>query len=187
MEEVWKTINGFEKYQISNFGRVKGVKGQIMKGRKSGAGYLVVALRATEGSKNRYIHRVVAEHFIPNPNNLTDVNHIDEDKENNHISNLEWLSHLDNCRHGTRQKRISELTKKQFASLSEEDKEIWRNKGARKSIPVIATSIDGSTTLRFKSINEANRNGFVLSSVQRCIKNKKPYKGFTWTKEIKNG
>lgn len=66
----------------------------------SNSGYLFVSVKGPAGStKSLYIHRLVAQHFIPNPLNLAEVNHLDGDKLNNHISNLEWCSREDNVRH----------------------------------------------------------------------------------------
>jgi len=108
--EEWKDVSGYEGfYQISNFGRVKSlprvvyqktnnnkpysVKGGILKAGKNIWGYKQASF-VIEGSKvyKPTIHRLVATNFIPNPNNLPDINHIDEDKSNNHYSNLEWCT-----------------------------------------------------------------------------------------------
>jgi hypothetical protein len=56
-------------------------------------------------STNHKVHRLVAQAFIPNPNNLSDVNHKDENRKNNNVENLEWMSHVDNCNYGTRNER----------------------------------------------------------------------------------
>ena len=120
--EKWKDINGFEdSYQISSFGRVRTKdrylrasygssqfrKGKVLKGVKMPNGYLVVGLWKDNKSRNRYIHRLVAEHFLPNENNSAEVNHIDEDRTNNNVSNLEWCSHKYNINYGTTKERIS--------------------------------------------------------------------------------
>ena len=65
----------------------------------NGIGYLQVKIEVDRQSKRYYVHRLVAETFIPNPNNYPDVNHIDGDKSNNDISNLEWCSRKDNIKH----------------------------------------------------------------------------------------
>lgn len=121
--EIWKDIKGYEgSYQISNYGRVRSLcrsgvdgrnlKGAIMHGTDNGNGYLSVMLTKERRGKRFYIHRLVAEHFILNPDNLSDVNHINEfEKWNNTVSNLEWMSHLDNMNYGTRKERVSQLYK----------------------------------------------------------------------------
>lgn len=104
MEEVWKDIVGFEgKYQVSNLGRVKSFAlgfPKILKGKVQKNGYLLYNLSV---SKNNIVykkgHRLVAEYFIPNPDNKPYVNHIDGDKTNNHIDNLEWCTPAENNRH----------------------------------------------------------------------------------------
>lgn len=109
--EVWQDAVGTNgRYQVSNIGRVRSVSCQIM--RRSGRPYTVAGktlsqhpdkkgyLRLpTRGQGTFKVHRMVAETFIPNPLNLPEVNHIDGDKQNNHVKNLEWINHADNCRH----------------------------------------------------------------------------------------
>lgn len=103
MKEYWKDIKGYEGlYQISNLGRVKSFySGKILKGIKATNGYLNVRLYKNGTPHGLSIHRLVAQAFIPNPENKPEVNHIDEDKTNNKISNLEWNTRLENMRHGS--------------------------------------------------------------------------------------
>lgn len=109
MNEVWKDIKGFENYyQISNTGKVKSlerkvpskikgtfqiIKEKIRKTTTTTAGYEYVVLSKDNIHKTLLIHRLVAEHFIPNPNNLQCVNHKDENKLNNNVDNLEWCDY----------------------------------------------------------------------------------------------
>ena len=92
--EQWRDIEGFDGlYQVSNQGRVKSLKygkEKILKGVKSCNGYLTVGLCKDGKEVRKYIHRLVAEAFLPNPQNLPQVNHKDEDKTNNCVENLEW-------------------------------------------------------------------------------------------------
>lgn len=100
MEEVYKQIED-TKYSVSNFGNVRNDKsGRILKQVTNNCGYKCVCLYLPK-LKYCSVHRLVAKAFIPNPDNLSDVNHIDEDKTNNHVSNLEWLSHKDNLNYGS--------------------------------------------------------------------------------------
>ncbi|WAX14850.1 DNA endonuclease [Enterococcus phage EF36P1] len=109
MEEVWKDVAGYEGlYQVSNLGRVKrATTGKVLKGYKNTTEYLGVNLCKNGKHKTHKIHRLVAQAFIPNPENKPQVNHIDEDKTNNMASNLEWMTAKENSNHGTRNERIS--------------------------------------------------------------------------------
>jgi len=78
--------------------------------------YLKVSLFIDGKRISENVHRLIAETFIPNPNNLPQVNHIDENKLNNNVNNLEWVSACENANHATRNKRISETNKKLFAN-----------------------------------------------------------------------
>lgn len=108
-EEIWIDIDGYEEvYQVSNFGRIKSLsrmifngkgyylsKEKILKGSKNEKGYLQVELLG----KPMLIHRIVATMFIDNPYNKPQVNHIDGDKTNNHVLNLEWCDNSENQIH----------------------------------------------------------------------------------------
>lgn len=101
--EVWKKIEGFSGYYISNIGRVRSIKRgkeKILKAKINKYGYYEVALQTDDyKQKMKRVNRLVAEAFIPNPSNLSEVNHKDENKLNNNVDNLEWLSHGDNSRY----------------------------------------------------------------------------------------
>lgn len=120
MEEQWKDIAGYEgRYRISSLGRVYSVPRVVMRkhkgklvaqpwkggvlvwteGRARKNIYIILPLRKEGKSKSFYIHRLVAETFLPNPDNLREVNHKDLDKSNNHVDNLEWVSSATNKRH----------------------------------------------------------------------------------------
>jgi hypothetical protein len=113
IKEIYKDITGFEGfYQISNFGNVRsldrtvqtkqGVKhfpGRQIKTSKHMRGYRNVALHKIGSVTMRTVHRLVAETFIPNPNNLSQINHRNFDKTDNRVTNLEWMSPRENSLH----------------------------------------------------------------------------------------
>ncbi len=105
--EEWRTIKDFPNYQVSSLGRIKNIKtNRLLKPFKNKtSGYYYINVVNSRGRKCYRVHRLVAKHFINNELNLSDVNHIDENKANNSINNLEWVSHIDNIQHGTGIKR----------------------------------------------------------------------------------
>lgn len=111
---MWKDIEGYEGlYQVSTLGRVKNSRtGRVLKVGKIGNGYLIVNLYKDGKRTNYKVHRLVAQAFIPNPQNKPQVNHIDEDKENNYVENLEWSTAKENNNHGTRTLRMSKTKSK---------------------------------------------------------------------------
>ncbi|ADI23905.1 HNH endonuclease family protein [Enterococcus phage EFRM31] len=115
MIEEWKDIKGYEGlYQVSNLGRVKSLKfgkERILKTGVDRYGYISVNLYKNNKRKLCKVHRLVAQAFIPNHENKPQVNHIDEDKTNNMVSNLEWVTAKENVNHGTRNDRVSKAVK----------------------------------------------------------------------------
>lgn len=105
-QEIWKDVKGYEgKYQVSNMGRVKsflGDKPSILIPQKQNAGYLYVLLYNNGFPECKLVHRLVCEAFLPNPDNLPQVNHKDENKLNNVLSNLHYCSAAFNCNYGSK-------------------------------------------------------------------------------------
>lgn len=172
LNEIWKDITGYEeRYQISNFGRVRSLdridaenhfrKGQIMKqkmtkGPGRGAGYMRVGLRNGKKQKEYLVHRLVATVFIPNPYKLPQINHKDGCRSNNFVwinddgsvdfekSNLEWCDAQYNLSYGDRGKKVSKaLTGR---------KNTWGNK------PVLCYTKDGSLICRYDSVAAASKS-----------------------------
>lgn len=127
-KEIWKDIEGYEGYyQASSFGNIRSIdrevpyirygislkkkmKGKVLSPAIKNSGYFKLALSSYNNLKHSCVHRLVAETFIPNPKKLKCVNHIDGDKLNNNIENLEWISHTDNNIHAfkTGLKKVNE-------------------------------------------------------------------------------
>ena len=103
--EEWRDIKGYEgKYKISSYGKVKSLKykdEKLLRPSYDKDGYKQVILYNNGKGKKWFIHRLVAIHFLPNPNNLPQVNHKDEDKANNAVENLEWCTCKYNINYGT--------------------------------------------------------------------------------------
>lgn len=172
--EIWKTavVNGekYENYQVSNYGRVMSLnyrgtgRSEVLIPGEDKYGYLRVVLYKNGKTKTFKVHRLVAEAFIPNLLNLPQVNHRDENKLNNHVENLEWCDHKENCNHGTRNKRVAE-----------------KNTNGKRSKPVLQLTKTGELVKVWPSTNEAGRNGFDQGTVAKCCRGeKKQYKGYIW-------
>ena len=99
MEEEYKKIDGYDNYEVSNFGNVRNTNtGRILKNHKNIHGYYIVDLHKEGTRKTLTIHRLIGLHFIPNPDNLREIDHIDRNRTNNSISNLRWISNSNNLR-----------------------------------------------------------------------------------------
>lgn len=114
MEEIWKDIKGFEGlYQVSNMGRVKSLNynrkniQKILNPYLNKCGYYQVTFSENNHRTLHRVNRLVAQAFISNDDNKTQVNHIDEDKKNNIVSNLEWVTPKENINHGSRTERMA--------------------------------------------------------------------------------
>lgn len=112
MDIIETKIKGFEKYTINIFGEIKNIKtGRILKNTKNSDGYYKTALSQNGVMKYFKIHRLIAQHFLPNPGNKPIVDHKDNDKKNNSIDNLRWSSNQENCRNTVKQKNTSSIYK----------------------------------------------------------------------------
>lgn len=146
MEEIWRDIKGYEGlYQVSSFGRVRSLDrldganrrltGKILKCGTDKDGYLQVTLCKDSTKSTKKIHRLVAQAFVSNSENKPEINHIDEDKANNRVNNLEWSTRKENNNHGTHNERSSRT----------------------QSIPIISTNLKTGECREFYGTNECGR------------------------------
>ena len=147
MEEIWRPINGYQGlYGVSDQGRVRSLKfgkERILKPRRTPQGYLLVCLCKNGEIKQCLVHRLVSQTFIPNPDNLPQVNHKDENKENNSVQNLEWCDGKYNINYGTRTQRISK--------------------------PVLQFTKDGEFVKEWRSSSEIEMNlGYSKCNISKC-------------------
>lgn len=160
--EIFKEIKDFPGYYISNFGRLYSCKKEkFLSPCDDKHGYLMLHLWKNNKQYVRKIHRLVAESFIENPENLSDVNHKDENKTNNYVENLEWCSRQYNLNYGTRSKRQADSISKAVNMINKE------------------TQIILST---FKSSYDAYRQTGINAGhiTQVCKHNRKTAGGFLW-------
>lgn len=160
--EIWKSLDflGYPDYEISNFGNVKSLnynhtgKERLLKPRKDKGGYMRVLLCKNGKGKNFRVHRLVAMTFLENPNNLSCVNHKDENKDNNHVNNLEFCTHEYNNNYGTRNERaIKKISKAilQYSLIGEFVKEWSSIKQASKELNINQSNISGCCKHKLKT------------------------------------
>lgn len=199
VEVRWSPVIGFEgKYDISTLGQVRNNKGAILKPtlkRTTGTVYKVVRLWKEGQYHTKYIHRLVAEAFIPNPEGLPIINHKDEDGTNNLIENLEWCTQKYNTNYGTGLIRMAK--KRKGIPLAKEHKEkIARSVSAyykthvstckgipsKNRKPVIKCNKDGAEIKRYSSIAEATEGDLskVRNITANCNGKRKSAYGFVW-------
>lgn len=191
MQEEWRDIKDYEGlYQVSNLGRVKRVFGFTSNGKRcnskilkqtfykspNNSGYYRIGLCKSAKRKMYSVHRLVAQAFIPNPDNLPQVNHKDENTKNNCVDNLEWCT----CQYNT-----------SYGSLpNRRAKNIYKNTNLQKSvvarkIPVLQFSIDGTFIKRYDSACDAGRIlNINRSGIRQCAIGKlKTSGGYVWKYE----
>ena len=195
MEEIWKDIKGYEGlYQVSNFGRVRSLghdkwhKGRIIKphydGRKH---YLFVQIYKNKNSKKINVHRLVAETFIPNPKNLPQVNHKDENKINNCVWNLEWCTNKYNINYNNKsamkraiKTRYERYDVKELVNKTKATKIANNSYSAER--PVNQFTWSGIFIKRYpSSVAAMKETGAQMHVIAKCCKGKcKQAGGFIW-------
>lgn len=212
--EEWRPINGYEGlYEVSNLGRIKSLncnhtkKEGILKLYNDKDGYLMVKLSKDKNNRLFRVHRLVAEAFIPNPENKPCVDHINTIKNDNRVENLRWVTYKENSNnpltkkhineslprgenHFIYGKKLSEDTKRKMSEshkdkkFSEEHKRKLSdaNKGKHRSIKIVQLSLDNELIKIWSSSHEAEKEGkFNKGNINSCCKGRlKTYKGYKW-------
>ena len=138
-------------YKVLSDGTILGKQGKPLRPRDNGKGYMIVAIYFNGKRKEMLIHRLVATKFLDNPDNLPEVNHLDEIKSHNSILNLQWVTHKQNTNYGTRTK------------------------------PVLQMDLDGTVVKRWSSLSAATEEGFCKVCICNVCKGKhKTHKGYIW-------
>lgn len=183
-EEIWKPVKGYEEfYEVSNTGKVRNVERYIKNGkgyrilrskelsqREDKDGYLMVSLCANRTKCDKRVHRLVLTAFVPNSNNLPQVNHKDENKKNNHVDNLEWCTAKYNLAYkGGVQKRLDTFL---------------RNKANNHRYKVAQYAKSGELVKVWRTANfAAKETGFSRTTILDCLSGtQKTAHGFIWGK-----
>lgn len=180
---IWKSIKGFNgKYWVSDEGEVRSIdrlveqenrfgsykrliKGQKLQPKKQNRGYLMVGLSQEGKVKSCLVHQLVAQAFIPNPDNLPEINHISEDKTDNRVENLEFCDRKYNINYGTHTQRVTQ-----------------KLINGKTSKSIIQFDLNGNFVAEYPSLMEAERQtGCFESSICACCKGKrKTSSGYKW-------
>lgn len=150
-------LEDFPNYSVNKYGEVFGLNGKL-KPTEDKDGYLVITLYNNGVKKQFRVHRIIATAFVPNPNKETKVNHKNEDKKDNRSLNLEWCSVGYNNSYGTRLDRVASKLSKEIEGLD----------------------LTTGNKIHFKSLTEAERNGFTRSLIRRSIKKGSIHAGYKW-------
>lgn len=179
--EIWKDVNEYEGYyKVSNFGKIKScsrivkhglgnadrtIKSRIIKPYNDNHGYRMVSLSKEGKVKKHKVHRLVAEAFIPNPENKPTVNHLNEIRNDNRVSNLEWATYKENNDHGGHNERVSKTLSKPIEQLDK----------------------NGNKISSFESVREASlATGIHIMNIKSCLahKNRVFAGGYKWRYKI---
>lgn len=174
--EVWKTVKDWDKYEISNLGNIRR-NGRNLKLPVAGNGYHTVRLSQDGKITTKYIHRLVAEAFIPPIEGKNVVNHIDCDRLNNKVSNLEWCTQRENEIHAWKCGRKEKVRQAVRENVKKAHANAYKHK-----IKVVQKDLDGNIIKVWNSAIDAKREtGIDNSSIAKCCRGKlKKVGGFKW-------
>ena len=169
MVEIWRPIPNYEGYyEASNLGRIRSIYRykRVLKPMISNTGYERVDLFKNRHRRQYSVHRLVAITFVDNPDNKPFVNHRDENKINNCADNLEWVTHVENCRYGTAIERRT----KHFDYSKRKINNAGQIEACSK--PIAQYTKGGRFVRNWKSASEcARKNGWQISNIRRCCRN----------------
>ena len=181
MEEIWKPIKGAVKgHEVSSLGRVRNRKGRLLKKPSYGHGtkdwYAHLNLNINGITKSCYVHRLVAEAFLPNEENKPDINHKNGVKSDNRVENLEWMTESENTIHAWKN------------GLHEKTRQLAKQRSGRKS-PTAKPVVCVETNVVYLSALEAQKQlGIAQSSICAVCKGKQKTKGkYTFTPKTAGG
>ena len=178
-KEIWKPIKDFEtKYEISSKGRIRNLKtGHILKMTNQYGDYFRIILYDEIKNKSCYVHRLVAEHFIDNPNNYPCVNHKDLNKQNNNVSNLEWCTYSYNTKDAILKGANT------MSGFNNHNKNKFKNKYGK----IFQCDRDKNVINIYDSLNEAhNKTGVCARNILHCINHQEGRTqagGYIWKSE----
>lgn len=196
-DEEWRDIVGYEGlYQVSNCGRVRSFnyrnkqETHILKLLPNKKGYYIVGLTKNCRRKTAVVHRLVANAFIPNPDNLPQINHKDEVKTNNYIDNLEWCTNSYNHNYGTHNERIrlANKGKKRTQESIENYKKSQERRRDRIAYRILQYDLNGVFIKEWRCAYDIEKElGFQRSSIRDCCNQKtKTFKGYIWRYKTEN-
>jgi len=192
MEEIWKDVQGYEGlYQVSNHGRIKSLPRLDSMGRQKGGlvlkpksrkdGYKRINLYYKGKMETYLVHRIVANAFIPNPYVKPQVNHIDEDKSNNKVNNLVWMTAKENINYGSCIERSVKNRDQKSIAKKVDHKAIGKNIRYIHSKKVVSIDKDGNKCLYDSLTDASNATGLWRQNIGKCCKNiYKTSGGFHW-------
>ncbi len=189
MKEIWKDIKSYEEnYQVSNLSRIKSLdvtyevklhnvnevtkKGKILKQNLKSNGYLYVTLYKGKRHRTVTVHRLVAEAFIPNPNNYKEVNHINGIKTDNRIENLEWCTRSENMKHAYKMELKTSPNKGKFDENNPKSKKIVMKDLETNQVIKVFNSMNGA--MRYLNVKSCG-------GICNAVKGRKPSAyGYRW-------
>lgn len=188
MSEEWRIISDHPDYEVSNLGNVRSLdryrknrisdhvfhKGRVLKQTMESNGYLIVHFWNPKKKKTQkiWVHRLVAQAFVPNPYGCNEVNHINNNQADNRADNLEWVTHKENMEWSQRQGRMN-YTPERYKNLMISFK--------TQIVPVVGTDLCTGKSICYESLNSVKRDGFRPGDVCRCCKGQRhSHGGYEW-------